>query len=350
MNPSTVVNQVIWCAVFGGVVAVPASPGLRAFLLATFAVLFLWWLAFKTEYWWRARGVGRTIDRFAGDRAVGLAFPASTCGVALVVALLHVLGVRDSSHWGWRAWHVVDSAPAVVVVLLAAVAASSTIDWYFVRPRRDGIVTLPVCFPATRESRRRRMRLTKWLLWHRSLTTLAWGIGMAFVIFYAFDEIGRFIPSHSIWRRFVEELDAPLSLAVIGLAGWSRGLLGAIPALAGRATLVFGDTVRVGSSPADTYDGFVYEVSLEGPTIMTGGHPTRPTKQLDDPMIQTLEPEDETTAVRCPRPAPAGSDEPGACGGLDEHGKCQWSRHRWTDSNYVDVPHEQRPVRLFSAW
>jgi hypothetical protein len=346
VNPDVVRNQLACSFAVALVAGVPGQHGLRVFIGCAVLALLIEWFVLKTWYWLETRSADRMESRFDGDRLIGICTTVGAAIALLVLALSQRL-LHDPNQWGWRHWAVADSVPACAVVLVIALPISSVIDWYWVRPRRDGIVWRPVCQD---EPRKRRKRLTRVVLWHRAVTTLTWGLGVAFLTFCFFYAVKHFVSTHTIWHPFVDQIDAPLSLALLALTGWSQGLVGALPALAGRATVVLGDLVRVQESGGD-YDGVVYEVSLEGPTIVDGaGVPRRPTKRLDDPRVTKIDESDPHSFVRCPLASSSGGGKT-ICGGLDDNNDCQWGTERLEPSQDKSTKkiRPRPPIRFISV-
>jgi len=118
---------------------VGATPAYRVSLLLA-AGLAIWWLVFDSAYARKLDGARRSPERSSADRHVTWqALAATGSGLAA--------GVLGAASDDVRLWH--DIALSVCFAALATLAflvyASSLVDWYFVRPRVDGVVRTPPC-------------------------------------------------------------------------------------------------------------------------------------------------------------------------------------------------------------
>jgi len=108
--------------------------------LALAATLVIWWLAFDSAYARNLNGARRSPGRSSADRHV-------TWQVLAAVGCGFAAGVLGAASDEVRVWH--DVALSVCFAAFAALAflvyASSLVDWYFVRPRVDGVVRTPPC-------------------------------------------------------------------------------------------------------------------------------------------------------------------------------------------------------------
>lgn len=175
VNPRTILWQVIVSAVLLMGVAVVASPK-SAFGAAGFSLITA--LALNASYA-RALGArGRPKRRITGDRWVGRHI-AIMCAPPLALAsLLLAHGYRSTvTIWDFNRGETsaLLMAPAILFVLIVV---SSLIDWYYVRPRIDGLICSPPCSSSGAPIWKRATR--RWLL-HRGLATVAY-IGFALAI------------------------------------------------------------------------------------------------------------------------------------------------------------------------
>jgi hypothetical protein len=108
------------------------------FSVVAAGLLFAWWLAWNLHYARSLASRGRSPRRVTGDRRVSLQVT-----VVLLVTLACALtaGLVPIDYLGTPASPL--ACAAVVVLLL--VYGSSVFDWYYIRPRLDGVVIHPPC-------------------------------------------------------------------------------------------------------------------------------------------------------------------------------------------------------------
>ncbi len=175
MNPRTVRWQACVTAGLLAVVLTVAGPAPVLWLCGgalTFAT------ALNAGYAWSLQRAGRPRRRIVGDRWVAryIGFGVGLPFVAAVV--LQLLGydphvkVSDFSVSETSAM-LIDGATLFVLIL-----SSSLVDWYYVRPRIDGVVCEPPCRSSGSD---RWKRPTRWWFLHRGLATLAY-MGFALVL------------------------------------------------------------------------------------------------------------------------------------------------------------------------
>lgn len=175
MNPRTIRWQAFVTFALLLVLAFAATPEAVLWLAVPAT---LWWLFLNATYSYSLGDRGRTKKRMNGDRwvaryiAVGLLAPLLT-GVVLTIVdygqdpRLFDFSVSETS--------TLVIAPATLFVLILC---SSLIDWYYIRPRIDGIVCAPPCRSSGSETWK---NPTRWWYLHRGLATLAY-MGFALVI------------------------------------------------------------------------------------------------------------------------------------------------------------------------
>lgn len=175
MNPNTIRWQAFVLVFLLMAVALLVAPttalvvGLPALVAA---------LALNAGYARVLGDAGRPERRMTGDlwvaRFIGIAlvFPA------IVSAVLGTLGYNAEL----RLWEFSLAETAVLIispaVLFTLILLSSLIDWYYVRPRIDGVVCDPPCRSSGSANWKRPTR--RWFL-HRGLATVAY-IGFALVV------------------------------------------------------------------------------------------------------------------------------------------------------------------------
>lgn len=146
------------------------------FWLAGLAVI--WVLAFNLGYAYELGDRGRSARRMAGDRWV-----ARFLGVGLVIPLLVAMvlfALRYNPQV--RIWDFTVNETASILIGAAAlfvlIICSSVVDWYYVRPRIDGVVREPPCRSAGEENWK---WPTRWWYVHRTAATLAY-FGFALLV------------------------------------------------------------------------------------------------------------------------------------------------------------------------
>jgi hypothetical protein len=153
-------------------------------LVAPAAVLWLtcigllWALALNAGYAYSLGKRGRSKRRIHGDRWIpryvgfGLLLPG-------VIALALLLIGYDEN---LRIWDfTVNEISALLIslaVLFLVIISSSLTDWYYIRPRIDGVVCAPPCRSSGSDTWK---GPTRWWYLHRGLVTLAY-FGFAFVV------------------------------------------------------------------------------------------------------------------------------------------------------------------------
>jgi hypothetical protein len=204
MNPRTVRWQA--CVTVGLLVAVLAVVGPMPVLwLCGAALAFA--TALNAAYARSLQRAGRPRRRIVGDRWIAR-YVAFGVGLPLVVAVaLQALGYDPSVSVG--DFSVSETAAIVIdgATLFVLILSSSLVDWYYIRPRIDGVV----CEPPCRSSGSGRWkRPTRWWFLHRGLATLAY---MGFALVFALVVMLMLVREH------------PAAAGVIGGVGGIAGLL-----------------------------------------------------------------------------------------------------------------------------
>lgn len=179
MNPKTVLGQSIAAGVF-----LVALAGLDKTTLAGALAIagLLWALVLNRSYAVTLGDQGRPDRRRQGDRAIAKQLLISYVGPLGAVAVLRATGWDDASGVGPFTGSEVQALLAVTSIMLLVWVASSHVDWYYIRPRIDGVVAEPPC----RTSREDRWKgvTRKWYI-HRtiaSLATMGWAISLALIV------------------------------------------------------------------------------------------------------------------------------------------------------------------------
>lgn len=344
MNPPVVVNQFRAATVLLLVCALSDSLVLQHFALWAAVLLSVWWILAKTQYAWSAGSIYRSADRYLGDRAIAKAALVQAALTAAASALV-LRGVTALEIVPTRELGVPDEVVASCALFAVSLHTSSLVDWYWVRPRRDGIIGSPVCFDP---SVRRRKLITRVLLVHRTICTFAVGFFASVIVYSILKSALSLIPPGSFWSGYADNVSGPIGLAVFFLIGYRGGLFEVAKIVAGATRAKFGDTVTADLGH-QVFRGKVFEVSLEGLTLVaTNGDKHLAPLGGAGLVVHQTSPEDHF----CPRQTPAGEH---ACGGLDEDEKCQFGkRRRLLDEHgresFKPTPKPHVPVRLFGAW
>jgi hypothetical protein len=117
--------------------------------------------------------LGRTPRRMLGDRLV-----AGYVAAGLLLPLLAALGAALAgvsptvAFWGFRHTEI-EALLTALGALFAVILVSSLIDWYYIRPRLDGVVCRPPC-RADKNQKAPWKRVTRRWYIHRGLATLTY--------------------------------------------------------------------------------------------------------------------------------------------------------------------------------
>lgn len=184
-----------------GLVVAPAA----ALVLA--GLVLIWAMALNVGYAYSLGDRGRSDRRMHGDRWVARYIVLGLLGpLAVAVGLLIAGYDQNVQVWDFN----VNETSALLVsptVLFALIISSSVIDWYYIRPRIDGVVCSPPCRSSGSDTWKNPTRL--WYL-HRGLATLAY---MGFAVAVALVLMLMLVREH------------PAAAAVIGGVGGIASLL-----------------------------------------------------------------------------------------------------------------------------
>lgn len=168
MNPNTIRWQAFTVAALLTTVAGLTAPT-TALAIAGLALLPA--LTLNASYARALSGLGRPERRIIGDlwvaRFIGIAFVLP----ALASVVLLAAGHNPAPHF-WD-FDVTETSVLIVApaVLFALILLSSLVDWYYIRPRIDGVVCDPPCLSSGSDNWKRPTR--RWFL-HRGLVTVAY--------------------------------------------------------------------------------------------------------------------------------------------------------------------------------
>ncbi len=135
-------------------------------------------LALNLAYAHSLQESGRSERRIHGDRWV-VRYVAFGLLVPLLVAIaLSAAGYNKSVHLGDFTVNETSTVLIAGTALFTIIVSSSLIDWYYIRPRIDGVVCIPPCRSSGSDTWK---RVTRWWYLHRGLATLAY-LGFALVV------------------------------------------------------------------------------------------------------------------------------------------------------------------------
>lgn len=161
-------GQAVGAGVGLSAVALLGRPWLA---LAVAAAGLVWVLALNAEYGTRLGRKARTVRRARGDSAVARQIlVAYLIPAAVAVVVMIDTGVSGTVGAGPFTPEEVSALVLIVSTTVAVWLMSSHVDWYFVRPRIDGVVCEPPC--QTSGDSRWKGVTRKWYL-HRAVASLA---------------------------------------------------------------------------------------------------------------------------------------------------------------------------------
>jgi hypothetical protein len=170
MNPRTILWQSLATGAILALTIAFGSPGLAIWVAAIALVAVI---ALNAGYANALDKLGRPPRRIQGDHLV-----AAYTGVGLAApltgaVLAQVAGARPGiAFWGFKHLEI-EALLAACGALFAVVLVSSLIDWYYIRPRIDGVVCEPPCL-ASKDQKGAWKRVTRRWYIHRGLATFAY--------------------------------------------------------------------------------------------------------------------------------------------------------------------------------
>jgi hypothetical protein len=181
MNPRTVLWQSLANAAILSLMIAFASPPLAIWLAAVGLVVSV---ALNAGYAHALATQGRSRRRVLGDHLVASYIAISLAAPLLAAVLADAEGVRPgTTFWGFRHAEI-EAILTTTGALFLAVLLSSLIDWYYIRPRIDGVVCAPPCL-ATKDHKGPWKRVTRRWYIHRGLATFSYilfAIAIAFIV------------------------------------------------------------------------------------------------------------------------------------------------------------------------
>jgi hypothetical protein len=253
MNPKTVLWQSLVSAGMIALVALVAEPIAAACLLGIVALAAL---GLNVAYASALGSHGRPQRRIAGDRLV-----VSCAGVALLAPLIVLVAALargwspSFAPWGFR--HAELAALAVATAFLfVVILLSSLVDWYYIRPRIDGVVCTPPCRATEAEKSDWKRVTRRWYL-HRGLATLTY---IGFALFVAVVVMIMLVREHPAIAAVVGGVSGIAGLLLI-FAGSYRSELPTVAKLVLSPAFALGDDVSYNGSGA-RQRGYVLHVSV----------------------------------------------------------------------------------------
>jgi hypothetical protein len=175
MNPRTIQWQAIVTGASLIALALLSSPGAALGLAGAALALALF---LNASYAYALGDRGRPERRVQGDRRVVGYLVVAFAVPLLAAAVLLALGEGGSL----AAWRFTEAETAALLITLVTlfdlILLSSLVDWYYIRPRIDGVVWEPPCRSSGQPRWKRVTR--RWYL-HRGLATVAY-IAFALVV------------------------------------------------------------------------------------------------------------------------------------------------------------------------
>jgi len=170
MNPRTILWQSLATGAILAVMIAFASPVLAIWVSAIALTLAI---ALNAGYAHALGKLGRSPRRIQGDHLVATYIGVGLAAPLIAAVLAQVAGVRPGiEFWGFRHLEL-EALLSACGALFAVVLVSSLIDWYYIRPRIDGVVCEPPCL-ATKDHKGIWKRVTRRWYIHRGLATFAY--------------------------------------------------------------------------------------------------------------------------------------------------------------------------------
>jgi hypothetical protein len=320
MNPVVVRNQSLAAAALFAIALLLGGMPLIWVVLTLACVGWANFVALNICYAVQLGDRGRIDGRREGDRTVavsGLIVFGSTTVVATIMLLLGVEGYGLLS----RA-HIPDVFVAIILFAWVTVPASSHWDWYFVRPRRDGLLRLPPCQDPDEDNRR---RLTRVWLWHRSVSVAGFALGAVALLVLIFVGLAAVLPHDSYTEALLQTVALPLSIVAVALLPWIRGFITFVPMLGSTLSARLGDSI---SAVVDRRDrtGVVFSVALDHGYVAVSEDGAVFKVPLSDPTVQVF------TSFPFPADRKCAA---GLCQGFDDRRECSFgTRRRLPDGTF----------------
>lgn len=205
------------------------------------------------------RGRPRSDERATGDRrrAVTMLIALPTpIGFALAAALTGRLRPAESV---LRDSTVAAFVACLVVIALALLYVSSTIDWYIVRVWRDGVVIDPPC--KRRGNRPTWLLITRVWLLHRIFATIGFFVALWTSVGLAWFELIKH-HGNSNWAIYLLGLASPSAIPLFFMRSYIANLGHAVGLAFGNLRISLSDRVSW-TDDGQHSEGIVYDVSID---------------------------------------------------------------------------------------
>jgi hypothetical protein len=170
MNPRTVLWQSLAMGAILALMIAFASPGLAIWVSAIALALVV---TLNTLYAHALGKLGRSLRRIRGDHLVAAYVGVGLAAPLIAAVLAQVAGARPGlAFWGFKHLEI-EALLTACGALFAVILVSSLIDWYYIRPRIDGVVCEPPCL-ASKDHKGPWKRVTRRWYIHRGLATFAY--------------------------------------------------------------------------------------------------------------------------------------------------------------------------------
>jgi hypothetical protein len=223
------------------------------FWLAGLAVI--WVLALNLFYAFQLGDRGRCERRRTGDRWVARFLAAGLVLPLLIAVALFALGYNPQV----RVWDFTVNETASIVIgastLFVLIICSSAVDWYYVRPRIDGVLRDPPCRSAGKASWK---SPTRWWYVHRAAAALAY---FGFALLVALVVMLMLVREHPAAAGVIGGAGGLASLLLI-FAGNYRAQLPSVGRFILSPAFCLGDDLTYENFRGKDARGFVLHVSL----------------------------------------------------------------------------------------
>jgi hypothetical protein len=170
MNPRTILWQSL---ATGAILALMIAFGNPALAIWVSAIGLAVAIALNAGYAHALGKLGRSARRIGGDHLVAAYVGVGLAAPLLAAVLTQVTGARPGiAFWGFRHLEI-EALLTACGALFVVVLVSSLIDWYYIRPRIDGVVCEPPCL-ADKDHKGPWKRVTRRWYIHRGLAAFAY--------------------------------------------------------------------------------------------------------------------------------------------------------------------------------
>jgi hypothetical protein len=214
-----------------------------------------WVVALNLRYAFELGDQGRPERRMYGDRWV-----ARFCAVGLLLPLLIAIALGI---FGFnpqvQIWDFTVNETATIVIagalLFVLIICSSTIDWYYIRPRIDGVIREPPC----RSSGSAWKSPTRWWYVHRGVATLAY---FGFALTVAFVAMVMLVREHPAAAGVIGGVGGIASILLLFAGNYREQLFSAVGKFVLSPAFYLGDDLSFTGGRISTGRGFVLHVAI----------------------------------------------------------------------------------------